>query len=247
MGYHLATATLGPLLLLQGRHVRRVTPRLAEAAGPRDGTAGDGPPLRLLIAGDSAAAGVGVPVQGRALSGQLVAALAATHRVSWRLIARTGWTTRDLLVQIEAEPAARFDVAVTSLGVNETTGGVPPARWLRDQAALVAALSQRFGIARVVLSAVPPMGRFPALPQPLRFYLGMRARRLDTALAHWAASRDDCEHLPIAFPREPGMAAPDGFHPSETACALWAAQVAAAIRRRFADTTRAQASEAGSD
>jgi GDSL-like Lipase/Acylhydrolase family len=144
MGYHLATATLGPLLLLQGRHVRRVTPRLAEAAGPRDGTAGDGPPLRLLIVGDSAAAGVGVPVQGRALSGQLVAALAATHRVSWRLIARTGWTTRDLLVQIEAEPAARFDVAVTSLGINETTGGVPPARWLRDQAALVALLSQSY-------------------------------------------------------------------------------------------------------
>jgi hypothetical protein len=36
------------------------------------------------------------------------------HRVSWRLIARAGWTTRDLLVQIEAAPAARFDVAVTS-------------------------------------------------------------------------------------------------------------------------------------
>jgi hypothetical protein len=233
-------------LLLQGRHVRRVTPRLAEATGPRDGTAGDGPPLSLLIVGDSAAAGVGVPDQGRALSGRLVAALAATHCVSWRLIARTGWTTRDLLAQIEAEPAARFDVAVTSLGVNDTTDGVPPARWLRHQAALVALLSLRFGTAHVLLSAVPPMGRFPALPQPLRGYLGMRARRLDTALARWAASRDDCEHLPFAFPLEPGMMASDGFHPGEIACALWAGQVAAAIRRRFADTTCAPASEPGS-
>ncbi|KAB0649370.1 SGNH/GDSL hydrolase family protein, partial [Burkholderia diffusa] len=60
MGYPLATAALGPLLLMQGRRVRRVTPRLAEAAGPRDGTAGDGPPLRVLVLGDSAAAGVGV-------------------------------------------------------------------------------------------------------------------------------------------------------------------------------------------
>ena len=36
MGYHLATATLGPLLLLQGRHVRRVTPilRLADPLEP---------------------------------------------------------------------------------------------------------------------------------------------------------------------------------------------------------------------
>jgi len=247
MGYHLATATLGPLLLLQGRHVRRVTPRLAEALGPREGTAGNGPPLRLLIVGDSAAAGVGVPVQGRALSGQLVAALAATHRVTWRLIARTGWTTRNLLAHIAAEPAAPFDVALTSLGVNETTSGVPPARWLREQAALVTLLSQRFGAAYVLLSAVPPMGRFPALPQPLRGYLGMRARRLDTALAHWAASRDDCEHLPFAFPLEPGMMASDGFHPGETGCALWAAQLAAAIRRRFADTMRVPASKGGTD
>ncbi|EMN1930090.1 SGNH/GDSL hydrolase family protein, partial [Burkholderia ambifaria] len=32
MGYPFATAALGPLLFLQGRHVRRVTPRLPEAA-----------------------------------------------------------------------------------------------------------------------------------------------------------------------------------------------------------------------
>ncbi|MFW2464580.1 SGNH/GDSL hydrolase family protein, partial [Burkholderia pseudomallei] len=40
MGYHFATAALGPLLLAQGRHVRRVTPRLAEADGPRGGADG---------------------------------------------------------------------------------------------------------------------------------------------------------------------------------------------------------------
>ncbi|EKS9872121.1 SGNH/GDSL hydrolase family protein, partial [Burkholderia cepacia] len=49
MGYPFATAALGPLLFAQGRYVRRVTPRLPEAAGPRDGVAGDGPPLRVLV------------------------------------------------------------------------------------------------------------------------------------------------------------------------------------------------------
>ncbi|SOT38395.1 hypothetical protein F01_10034 [Burkholderia cenocepacia] len=44
MGYPFATAALGPLLFAQGRYVRRVTPRLPEAAGPRDGSVGDGPP-----------------------------------------------------------------------------------------------------------------------------------------------------------------------------------------------------------
>ncbi|MET3217482.1 UNVERIFIED_ORG: hypothetical protein ABIC48_005266 [Burkholderia territorii] len=56
MGYPFAIAALGPLLFAQGRYVRRVTPRLPEAAGPRDGVAGGGPPLRVLAVGDSAAA-----------------------------------------------------------------------------------------------------------------------------------------------------------------------------------------------
>ncbi len=71
-----ATIALGPLLLLQGRHVRRVTPVLPEPPGPRQGRSGAGPALRLLILGDSAAAGVGASTQGEALSGQLVQTLA---------------------------------------------------------------------------------------------------------------------------------------------------------------------------
>ncbi|MFX6190184.1 hypothetical protein ABTF51_19795, partial [Acinetobacter baumannii] len=47
--------TLAPVLLAQGMHVRRRIPRLPEAAGARAGAVGEGRPLRLLIAGDSAA------------------------------------------------------------------------------------------------------------------------------------------------------------------------------------------------
>lgn len=52
---------LGPLLWLQARHVRRVTPHMPEPPGLRAGTAGRGPLIRLLVAGDSGAAGVGPP------------------------------------------------------------------------------------------------------------------------------------------------------------------------------------------
>src|SRR5689334_20066239 len=75
MGYRTASIALVPLLALQGRRVRRVTPRLPEPPGPRAGLAGDGPPLRLLILGDSSAAGVGAPSQDEALSGRLVSEL----------------------------------------------------------------------------------------------------------------------------------------------------------------------------
>jgi len=64
-GAKLATAmvVLSPLLVCQGIYVRRVTPKLPEADGPRSGEAGSGALLRLLVLGDSAAAGVGVRTQ----------------------------------------------------------------------------------------------------------------------------------------------------------------------------------------
>ena len=56
MFFRLRVLALSPLLLMQGLYVRKVTPRLPEAAGARVGEAGTGPALRLMILGDSAAA-----------------------------------------------------------------------------------------------------------------------------------------------------------------------------------------------
>ena len=179
----LAKIALAPLLAAQALGVRRRALRLPEPPGPRAGIAGSGPELRLLIAGDSSAAGVGAASQGTALAGRLVAALAASHRVQWRLIARSGATTADTLARLAATPPERFDVAVLALGVNDVTRLVPLGRWLDRQARLRALLADRFGVGRVLVSGLPPMGAFPALPAPLRQVLGMTARRYDAALA----------------------------------------------------------------
>ncbi len=63
---------LWPVLWLQARCVRRITPRMPEPPGCRAGTAGRGSLVRLLVAGDSGAAGVGASTQDQALCGQLV-------------------------------------------------------------------------------------------------------------------------------------------------------------------------------
>ena len=54
----MTTLALAPLLVVQGWYVKRVTPRLPEAEGARQGVTGQGQRLRLLVVGDSAAAGV---------------------------------------------------------------------------------------------------------------------------------------------------------------------------------------------
>jgi hypothetical protein len=88
---------LAPLLWLQARHVRRVTPRLPEPPGCRTGIAGSGTLIRLLVAGDSGAAGVGAPTQDQALCGQLVRRLSRHHTVAWCVMAVNGLDSAGLL------------------------------------------------------------------------------------------------------------------------------------------------------
>ena len=231
MAHRIATLALGPLLFLQGLHVRRTTPRLPEPAGLRRGEAGQGAPLRLLVTGDSAAAGVGATVQAEALAGRLVEALAAHYRVRWELVATTGHTTADTLRVLQALPAERFDIAVTSLGVNDVTALHGTRRWLREQAALADLLRSKFGVRRVLLSALPPVHRFPALPQPLRWYLGARARHFNRTLAAWAATSAACTFTAMDYPLQPALMAADGFHPGPGAYTLWGQHLAAEIIR----------------
>jgi len=233
MKARLALLGLGPILLAQGYYVRRVTPRLEEPAGERSGIDGAGPPLRLLVVGDSAAAGVGVDTQAAALSGQLVAALAPDFRVEWKLLATTGHTTRDVLARLEAEAPEAFDVAVTSTGVNDVTGHTPPKQWLAQQERLVGLLRSRFQVRQLLLSSIPPMQRFPALPMPLGWYLGQRAELLNRSLGDWVQRDGGCEFVEPVFPLEPGLIAADGFHPGAAAYSIWARHLAERIRRRW--------------
>lgn len=226
----LALVSLGPLLLLQGLYVRRTTPRLPEPEGARDGQTGTGPALRLMILGDSAAAGVGAASQSEALTGHLTQALAPHFSLSWQLHAQTGRTTAETLEYLESLPALPVDVVVTSLGVNDITGNCSLKTWLRQQAALVQVLQDRFQAGHVFLSALPPMHAFPALPQPLRWYLGTQALRFNQALADWAGRTPRCSFVPLEFPLDPALMASDGFHPGPGAYRLWADHLSGHMR-----------------
>ncbi|MGQ0800728.1 MAG: SGNH/GDSL hydrolase family protein [Pseudomarimonas sp.] len=226
-----ATAALAPLLLLQGRRVRRRTPKLAEPPGARRGESFDGRPLRLLILGDSAAAGVGASSQVNALSGQLVARLSPQHALHWQLLAETGRRARDGLLALQREPSLRCDVALTSLGVNDVTALASARQFHVDMQAVIMRLREHAGARLILLSGLPPMGEFPALPQPLRWRLGQQARLLDQVLRRLAATHADCRHLPFGPLPSAALLASDGFHPGPQAYALWAESAVQQIAR----------------
>ena len=243
MGYQTASLALAPVFALQGRRLRRAALRLPEPSGPRAGARGAGPPLRLLLVGDSAAAGVGAPSQDEALSGRLAGELGMTFRLSWALVARTGATTAGTarhLARRAAEGAEVFDVAVLSLGGNDVMGRRPLARWLEDIGALAELLRARFAVSYLLFSGLPPMHAFPAFPQPLRWYLGVGARRFDRALARWVADQPDCEHVPLPTTVDAGLLAADGMHPGPPAYGQWAVELAWRIRARWAPSPSTQ-------
>ncbi len=226
--------TLGPLLLAQGRRVRRTTPELPEPPGAREGVAGEGPALRLLVLGDSAGAGVGAASQDEALTGRIVDGLRGRFRVEYRLVARTGTTTGAAIRLLERMDAFPTDAVVTSLGVNDVTGDVGVAKFLERQRRLHELLRAKFGARLILATGIPPMARFPALPQPLRWYLGARAWELDRALSAELPDGRGAEYLALAGELDAGHMAADGFHPGPVVYAAWGAAAAARIAAAFA-------------
>ena len=182
----------------------------------------------------SAAAGVGALTQDDALSGRLVAGLTASFHVKWKLLAFTGATTADLLDRLEKTSAEDFDVVVTSLGVNDVTARRSLGDWRRQQGQLITLLETRFAARQILLSGLPPMHRFPALPQPLRWYIGSRARDFDRALEDLAATRNNCEFVKLSYAvMDTRVMATDGFHPGPAIYDLWAAELARHIVARM--------------
>ncbi|QSQ25012.1 SGNH/GDSL hydrolase family protein [Pyxidicoccus parkwayensis] len=232
---HISDLVLAPLYVAQAVYARKNTPRLPEPVGARMGRIGSGAELRLLVAGDSSAAGVGVSSQADALTGQLTRRLADRFSVSWRLVAESGLTTTGIADLLERTAPAAFDVAVVAAGGNDITHRVPVARWLQELERLIGLLSTRFAARRILLSPLPPMHEFPALPPPLRGYVGRRARDYNAGLSEFVRSQAACTLLVDAFaPRSPAvpikeLMSPDGFHPGAPVYAGWAECAAAAI------------------
>lgn len=231
---------ISPLLLVQAVITRAKTVRLPEPEGPRSGVYGRGPALRLLIIGDSAAAGVGATHQRDALSGQLVDRLADRFRVSWLLEAETGATTADTLERLDGLEPKKFDVVLTSLGVNDVTGHVGLCKWIVQQRELRKQLHESFGVSLAIICGLPPVHGFPALPRPLRDYLGDRATQFDSALKADLQESHDGRYLDLRFSDNSALIAADGFHPGPEMYAEWARRAADFICAHFAGDMRPQ-------
>jgi lysophospholipase L1-like esterase len=230
----LLTLPFAPWAIAQGRRVRSGMPPMCAAAGePRGTVEAGGAPLRLLVLGESTVAGCGIATQDEALGAQTARALAALsgRTIHWTAVGRIGVTAHQTARDLEAPVAAapRSDLLVVALGVNDVMRQTSAAAFARDLAAVIAMARRHHGPLPAVVAGVPPVGSFPALPQPLRALLGLRAWWLDRAAARLAESDPRAAHVPMRVRGDlRHLFAADGFHPSAAGDAVWAAALAEA-------------------
>lgn len=232
-----------PWLYAQGKRTRRLTPRLPEAAGAREGLCtpaevADGVPVVLIAIGESPVAGVGVERQDEAVTAQFAQQLAVALKrpVQWRAFGKNGATvadaSRDVLPQLAQFPtrqAQELRIVLVAFGVNDSTAFHSSSRYRRNLAALTLALQRQLSPSLLLISGAPPLHLFPALPQPLRHVLGMKAAVLSRAAQQLAAELPRAIYVPVrSDARERSLMAHDGYHPSAAGARIWAQQLAQA-------------------
>jgi len=228
---------LAPVLIAQAMRLRRRALELPEPEGARVGiaTANDLPtsalPLRLIIAGDSSAAGVGAATQDEALAPQLAAALAARAQrpVHWHLYAHTGLTSSGVFDLLRGASLPIADLAVVIVGVNDIANDIAVGHALRARNRIVRLLQSRTGVGHVLFPGLPAVERFPLLPQPLAWYGGAEARRNNDMQARWARHVRRAglvSHVPMDGFTHPQLMAVDGYHPSPPLYTMVAAHLA---------------------
>ena len=223
---------LAPLAVGQGlwtrRRALRLPPVLADTAA--GDVAGEEPPLRLLVVGESTAVGVGATRPAAALAPRLAEALQREEgrAVHWQVVGQNGIRAAGLVAKLRRHrELLSADVAIVLLGANDTSGLTSLRGWRRDLGAVLGLL--RPGCERIFVAPVPPFHLFRLLPYPLRWLLGHRGLAL-CAARRALADPGRVIVMEGDFPTEPRYLADDGYHPSDLAYETWARQIAEVIK-----------------
>lgn len=178
------------------------------------------PAIRMVLLGDSSAAGYGVGTVEETPGAMIGSALAAQadRRVHLGVFSKVGAQSGDLDGQIDEALPTGPDAAVVLIGANDVTHTVPVGVSVRHLEQAVRRLVDA-GVA-VVVGTCPDLGTVQPIPQPLRQVARLWSRRLAAAqtvavVEAGGRSVSLSSILGPEFEAAPAMLfGPDRFHPS---------------------------------
>jgi lysophospholipase L1-like esterase len=222
-GLGVVGGTLYGLLRAEAKLARRsigpTTKRVPDSTGWY-GRGRPGPAIKVVLLGDSSAAGYGVDTVEETPGAWLGSGVAerAGRRVHLREFAVVGAQSSDLDAQISGALPGDPDVAVILIGANDVTHSVLPAASVRHLSEAVRRLREA-GVA-VVVGTCPDLGTVSPIPPPLRQVARLWSRRLAAAqtiavVESGGRTVSLGSILGAEFAAAPALLfGPDRFHPS---------------------------------
>jgi lysophospholipase L1-like esterase len=222
-----AAGAVASVLAVEGLVARRRRYVTSDLAPPGSGKFGGGRGVRLVVLGDSTAAGFGVAVTGETVGGRLAELLAATGRqVHLSSAAVAGSRAIDLDAQVARVLVhGAPDVAVVLMGGEDAIAFTPLDVVESELTATIRRLTAA-GSA-VVLGTCPDLGAARNFGQPLREIMAWSGRRVAAASTRAAEAAgvgvvDLAGRTGGVFRADPGTLSADGYHPSADGYQLWA-------------------------
>jgi len=223
-GLSVLGAGLYGVLRAEARIARRTIGEAAKEPPPDPtgwyGRGRAGPAIKVVLLGDSSAAGYGVARVEETTGALLASGLAerADRRVYLRAFAKVGARSSDLAGQLDRALPIEPDVAVILIGANDVTHRVLPAASVSHLAEAVRRL--REAEVAVVVGTCPDLGTIKPIPPPLKQVARTWSRRMAAAQTI-AVLEGGGRTVSLGSVLGPEFAAapallfgPDQFHPS---------------------------------
>jgi len=221
-----------PFLKLQGKKVRKNVLKLPEATGNRSGVIGKGQIIKILCIGDSSASGVGVEHIDLSLSGNLINNLKLNFKCKWKVIAKSGVNSNQLIDLLLLEKNQKFKFVVISIGMNDITSGNSLIIFKKNLIKLENILSKKFSVNYFIYSGMPPVHKLKTVPNPLKSILAIKALIFDKFLRLKCERNINYIYINInKLSFEENMVAKDGFHPSENFYKIWSEEISNIIKK----------------
>lgn len=235
-----------PLLILQGRGVRRSVPRLPEAIEPHGAVDGGFErTVRVLGIGESTMAGVGVEKHADGFIGAFARRLSdeLSVNVDWTVHAKNGIQVRKVKRRLlDNIPEQEIDIIVVALGANDAFNLRSPKQFEQDMRQLIEDMNERFPNVPIVFTNMPPIHHFPAFPRFMRWVMSGIVDSFGRILSQIVKDHFNvyCNDERIEFEiwrdryqvdADVSTLFSDGVHPSKLTYQLWGQDMAQFVQR----------------
>ncbi|MCS5489673.1 SGNH/GDSL hydrolase family protein [Algoriphagus limi] len=171
---------------------------------------------RILILGESTAAGMGASQPETTLAGNIFRLFQEKYQVI--NLGKNGLRAKELIPtfkeDLEINPS-KVEGVFLFIGANDCFRLTKPLNYKSELENIISWLKKNFSPNWIYLSAIPPVHIFPAFTPQLKYFLLRQRKFLSSEMEQIASQDSNVIYQEIRFDLTPEFFADDGIHPSD--------------------------------